>query len=273
MLVSQTNKSRCCKRTRRLLAPIGLLIAFCLPLISQAESLDVEQVLAEDSMLMQGQGVRAQLVPVQHSVISSELSARIESVGFQIGDHVEKGDVLVEFDCAALFAQQKIYQSQKRVSELNLSIKQRLLELNNVGAQELGLATAEFESSSAQLEIVDLQVGQCVIEAPYRSVVVARNADPYEYVNIGDELVEIMGTPELEVLLVAPSEWLKWLRKGSTFNIYVDEIESSFSGSIVRLGGRVDPVSQTILLWGRVDNPSNLALPGMSGSIRFDETQ
>lgn len=236
-----------------------------------AQQLSLETVLAQDEAAASGQGVRAQLIAVQTAVLSSGLSARIERVPFSVGDYIEEGDVLVEFDCDALEAEQRIYRSQQRVGELNLEVKSRLRELNSVGSQELDLTRAELDSATAQLEIVDLRIEQCVVRSPFTGRVVARNADPFEYVSVGSELIEVLAIDNLEIMLVAPSSWLSWMEVGAPFSLAVEELKQSFNGALIRIGGSVDPVSQTVLAWGKLSNPSERLLPGMSGDIRFTE--
>jgi RND family efflux transporter MFP subunit len=236
-----------------------------------AQQLSLEEVLAEDRALVAGQGVRAQLIAVNNAMLSAGIAGQILDVSASIGEFVAKGQTLVAFDCDSLQAQQKVYDAQKRASDINLQVKQRLLELNNVGAQELALTQVERDSAVAQLEIIQLQVKQCEIKAPFSGRVIARNADPFETVTAGTALIEIQAQDELEVLLVAPSTWLSWLSLGESFTLIVEETSARYEGSVIRLGGQVDPVSQTVLVWGKLDSTANELLPGMSGNIAFDE--
>lgn len=254
---------------RFLVLVCSIVASICLPVHAQQLSLD--EVLAEEKALVAGQGVRAQLIAVQTAVLSAGIAGQIKSVSASVGGYIEQGEVLVEFDCEPLLAQQKIYTSQKRVAEINLEVNQRLLELNNVGAQELALTRAEYDSALAQLEVVELQVQQCKVVAPFSGRVVARNADAYETVSAGTELIEILAQDDLEVLLVAPSTWLSWLSLEETFDLTVEEIAAKFSGRVVRIGGQVDPISQTVLVWGRLTDSPDTLLPGMSGNIDFHE--
>jgi membrane fusion protein (multidrug efflux system) len=52
----------------------------------------------------------------------------------------------------------------------------------------------------------------------------------------------------------------------------VDELDKSFVGHVDRLGARIDPVSQSISLAGRVDGQHPQLLPGMSGIAAFDKS-
>lgn len=239
--------------------------------LTSAQQLNLDEVLAEERALVAGQGVRAQLIAVKNAMLSAGIAGQILDVSASIGDFVEQGQILVAFDCDSLLAQQKVYAAQKRAGDINLQVKKRLLELNNVGAQELALTQVELDSAVAQLEIIQLQVKQCEIIAPFSGRIIARNADPFETVTAGTALIEILAQDDLEVLLVAPSNWLSWLSVGESFDLAVEETSARYEGSVIRLGGQVDPVSQTVLVWGKLDSPAEELLPGMSGNIAFDK--
>jgi len=239
----------------------------------QAQQLSLHAVLAQDEAIVSGQGVRAQLIAVQTAMLSAGLSARIERVPFSVGDYIEEGDILVQFDCNSIEAEKKIYESQQRAGQLNLEVKSRLRELNSVGNQELELTKVELDAATAQLEILNLRIEQCQVISPFSGRVVARNADPYEYVSVGSELVEVLASDNLEVMLVAPSSWLSWIQLGEPFSLVVEELKQTFSGTLIRLGGEVDPISQTVLVWGKLTDPNDRLLPGMSGDIRFTERE
>lgn len=238
---------------------------------TQIETLTVEQLLEEDRLrVAAGQGVRAQLIAVDRAVLSAGIAAQISVVAFRVGEAVKKGELLVGFDCASLHAQQKIYQAQQNVSQINFDVKTRLQQLNSVGIQELDLSRAELASTAAQLEVINVEIAQCQVKAPFSGTLVARNIEPFQYVNKGEPILELLSKDNLEVLLVAPSHWLQWMKAGESFTIGVEEIDEKFSGVVTRLSGRVDPVSQTFMVYGKLTNGSERLLPGMSGDISFE---
>jgi membrane fusion protein (multidrug efflux system) len=258
--------------TKLLPQPPRVLLAFCLALCAslghaQTQPLSVEQILAEDSAgsATPGQGVRAQLVPVHRTILAAGTSARVATVPFRQGQRVNKGDTVLEFDCASLRA-------QRETARINLEVKERLLQFNNVSPQELELSRAELASAEAQLDVMRIELAECRIVAPFDGVVVTRHVEPYQFASEGTPVLELFSTEELEVLLVAPSAWLGSLQPGNAFTLIVEELGQRFAGTIERLGGRVDPVSQTVLVFGKLAQPSVQLLPGMSGDIRFDRS-
>ena len=66
-----------------------------------------------------------------------------------------------------------------------------------------------------------------------------------------------------------PAAWLVWLKPGQVFTLDVDETSHSHSGSVTRLGAQIDPVSQTIAVYGTLIAPDLALVPGMSGTARF----
>ncbi|MBI3898152.1 MAG: HlyD family secretion protein [Gammaproteobacteria bacterium] len=66
-----------------------------------------------------------------------------------------------------------------------------------------------------------------------------------------------------------PSKWLAWLKVGSRFNVNVDKLGRGYRARVVRLGARIDPVSQSISLVAQVNGENPELLPGMSGWRRL----
>jgi membrane fusion protein, multidrug efflux system len=62
---------------------------------------------------------------------------------------------------------------------------------------------------------------------------------------------------------------LPQLKTGKAFKVTLDETAKTYQAQIIRIGGRVDPVSQTIKVYGRIADNSVELLPGMSGAIEL----
>jgi len=57
--------------------------------------------------------------------------------------------------------------------------------------------------------------------------------------------------------------------KTTDFEFYVEENKNSYPARVIRMGTRVDPVSQSIPVVGKIKGPTPDLLPGMSGVARF----
>lgn len=216
-----------------------------------------------------GTSVRAMLAPVNEAVLAGELAARIESLPFQNGERFKKGDTLVSFDCAAYRAALAEARASLKGAEQSVANVRELARLKSAGQLELQLAESEVEKQRARLDSAKVPVERCVIRAPFPGRVAERRAQPHESVPPGQPLLAILDDSQIEVRMVAPSGWLKWLKPGVTFGLKVDETGLTYNGKVTRLGARIDAVSQSVAVVGLLDKHSEGVIAGMSGSATF----
>jgi multidrug efflux pump subunit AcrA (membrane-fusion protein) len=67
--------------------------------------------------------------------------------------------------------------------------------------------------------------------------------------------------------LTAPSRWLSWLKPGAPFQVRIDDNGKTYPGKVTRLGGRVDPASQSLKVIGEITTDAPELMPGMSGRL------
>lgn len=206
----------------------------------------------------------------ERAVLSGELAARIEQIAVRPGAPFKKGDLLIAFDCVAYKAQRATVAADLHRTDAQLKSQQRLFELRSVGELDVIMAEAARDSARAQLQLRDVYLDRCKINAPYDGVVVEWRSQPYQIANPGDELVEIIGSGNLELELIVPSQWLSWLTIGEPFQARIDETGSIITAKTERIGADIDPVSQTVKVFATIDKKEGKLLSGMSGVALFD---
>ena len=133
------------------------------------------------------------------------------------------------------------------------------------GALLLEVAAAEVQKDKADLDAADATASKCTIAAPFSGVTVEQKAREFQYTTPGQALLDILDDHALEVELIVPSRWLSWLKPGYTFQVRIDETDKSYPAKVTRLGGRVDPVSQSIKVIGEIVGAAPELMAGMSG--------
>lgn len=209
--------------------------------------------------------IRVQLMSRNAVTISSELSAKIARLPVAEGASFAKGQALVEFDCSSFRAQLNKAQASLGAARQLVKVNTRLAELNSIGALEISQAEGKAKESAAEVSYMQTVVAKCAIGAPFAGRVAKRHAAPFQYLNPGNPVLDIVDVGPMELRMLVPSKWLGWLKPGHRFNVQVDELGRTLTASIVRLGARIDPVSQSIPAIGVIDAPDAALLPGMSG--------
>ncbi|HYD71060.1 efflux RND transporter periplasmic adaptor subunit [Azospirillum sp.] len=213
--------------------------------------------------------VRAQLRARQHTTLSAGLSAVVSGFPVAEGDTVAAGAVLASLECSVQQASSALARARLTQAQAKLRVAERMTKLNAASVLEFDLSRAEVDAARAEVAAIDATLRKCEIRAPFAGTVVAKPAQAHQHVAEGTALLELVDTGSLEVEMVVPSVWLRWLREGSPFSLTLDENGRSLAAKVDRIVGRVDPVSQTIRLLGRLDAPPPGLLPGMSGFVRF----
>lgn len=231
--------------------------------------------------------MRLQLSAHEHTTLSSELSGKLKQVRVEEGDHFEKGETLLTFDCAIHQARLRHSNAAERAAQEKLAIAQQLNQLNSISMTDVAQAEADQQMAEAESGIHRVMVNRCHIEAPFNGRVAERLVQPGEYVSEGTALLALYADDRFDVELIAPSQWLRWLEPGLPFTVTLDETGQSYQATLTRLGAIVDPVSQSIKLMGQIasdasttphrsdaqaphQRASTKLLPGMSGTAHFD---
>lgn len=214
---------------------------------------------------------RALIEARQQAVLSAELAGKIIEFPFQDGQVFNQGDLLVAFDCRSYIAQLAVESSGLVGAQKKLTNTERLYKLGSAAKLDIDLAKADVQRMQGLQQQAKVLTQKCEIKAPFSGKVVDRHVRVHESVSPGDPLIEILNHEVLEIKLVVPSVWLKWLKVGDKFQVKIDETGYIFDADIARIGARIDPVSQTIKVIGRTGNDRNL-IPGMSGNALFQPT-
>ncbi|MGK0296652.1 MAG: membrane fusion protein (multidrug efflux system) [Gammaproteobacteria bacterium] len=215
--------------------------------------------------------IRGQLRARNLTILSAGISGNINEFNIAEGQYVDKGQQIAIIDCRMEEANREIAKAKLEAAHAKHQVYQRLEKLENISGLELTLSKADVAIASAELQRIQVILSECVIRAPFSGAVIVTHAQAYQYVNIGDPLLEILDPNSLEVEMVLPSEWLTWLVKGTEFTIRFDENNKLVNAYVDRVVESIDPVSQTVRVIGVIDDSKQGLLSGMSGEIIFSE--
>ena len=135
------------------------------------------------------------------------MAARVDRIATKVGDHFQKGDVLVEFDCAVPRAQEQRAHAVLTQAEKTYTIDQRLVALKSMGQLELDVAAAEVEKAKADVAAAVAVTSKCTITAPFSGITVEQfQSDVNQWLKTAKHqrwnrpYTELVYQPMLEVL-------------------------------------------------------------------------
>ena len=201
---------------------------------------------------------------------------------FDIGAHVQKGQLLAEIETPEIDQQLQQAQADLDTAQANLNIAkitaarwQGLVKDGSVSQQETDQAVSNLSAVKATAESAAANVRRLgelqsfeKIYAPFDGIVTARNTDIGALIDAGattqpKELFHMAAIRTLRVYVAVPEIYAPAARSGAPATLTLDEFpDQSFRGTLVRNANAIDLASRTLLVEVDIDNPTGQLLPG-----------
>jgi membrane fusion protein, multidrug efflux system len=216
--------------------------------------------------------IRGIVRAVETAMISTELTMRVARIAFMEGERFKKGDELIEFDCRRPRAELAAAEAQHHEMKLTLDNNRVLQKAQAVGRHDFDVSMSRVVKAAAEAEALRVRLDQCRVIAPYDGRVLELNMHAFETPQPGKPFIGIVADGNLEIDLVVPSQWVRWLTVKAPLTFTIDETGSAHLAQVKRIGAAVDPISQTIKIVAAFDHMSSAILSGMSGTAEFSKS-
>jgi len=203
------------------------------------------------------------------TVLSAEMAGRIKTLPFDEGDSFAAGKHLAGFNCDILEAEQAVARATTKGAEAQLQNAKRLDRLGAAGSLDLALAEAALEEAQANLSVANARLRRCVIIAPFDGFVLERDVERFESVEVMTPLLRIGRPGTLRVEIIAPALWLSWMETGKSFQFMPHKSDTSYAGTVERIGAVIDAASQTVKIEGKLTVSASKLRSGMGGGVLF----
>ena len=214
--------------------------------------------------------VESVLVPRQVTVISSSQDGRIASIPVNHGDRFQKGDLLIAYDCAGIYAEAEIAKIEKGFTEKRLQGSDKLFKLDIISDLDRAGAQIEDQKATIKGKLYESRLQDCDIRAEFDGRVTNRLANPGEYTRTDRVLLEVASEEPLQAEFLVPSKWLRWININAPVSLTINETEKTYTAKVTRIHGEVDPVSQSIQMIATLDPYEDALMPGMSGKATLN---
>jgi RND family efflux transporter MFP subunit len=129
---------------------------------------------------------------------------------------------------------------------------------------QVAQARAEIEAARADLRTAELNLERTRVAVPFDGIVVSESVDVGQYVAPGRAVAMVYGTEQVEIRVPLESRELEWFdvpsrpgAGGATVDVTLGDAGSghSWTGTVVRMEGQVDPASRMVHVVVAVRDP------------------
>lgn len=231
-------------------------------------AIPVEMAIVETGPFVERESAVGSLASDEAVIIRSEIAGRVAVIGFEEGQNVEAGDLLIAID-------DSIYRAEFNQAEARLNLSQanydRAVDLERRGAgtqRALDEALSKLQEDRATLDLARARLERTEIRAPFSGVIGIREVSPGDYITAGQEIVNLEAIDPIKVAFKAPEVMLAYLEVGQEVTVTVDAFPGQeFTGEVYAINPRIEASGRSVDLRARVPNPNSVLRPGLFARI------
>ena len=265
------------KKTYVILVLVVIIIGGIFYFRGRKPKIQYETSIAEKGNLMRTVSVTGNLEPETQAKVSFKLSGRLEKINFDVGDKIEKGDLIASIDKGTLYEKLKQAQAEVKAQKETLSFMRRQKNADVYNSNQRSAQEAIVKKSQAAVSAVQEQLKETLLYAPISGLVIKRSIDPGESVTVNKPILTIAGKGELVIEANVAESDIANVAIGQKAMVTFDAFSSDkkFKAQV----SKIDPASTVIqdVVYYRVKlkltQPNDQLKIGMSADIDINTAQ
>lgn len=194
--------------------------------------------------------------------IAPQSGGRIISIKAEVGDFVEKGQVLAQMDKAQL-----------EQAELQLNNLKSEYDRAKALYEKGGVSKSDFETIELQYKVANTTyenlLTNTILKSPLNGVVSARNYDEGDMYTMSAPLYVVQQINPIKALVAVSEKNYSLLKKGIKVEFTPEALNGKkYIGEVTRIHPTVDATTHTIVAEVTINNPKFELRPGMYSSAR-----
>ncbi len=162
------------------------------------------------------------LLPTEQSKLAFEISGKIKNIYVDVGDSVEKGDILAKLDDREALARLNQAKASFDLSKQILERFQDLKSQGHISIQELDKAQSDFIIAKSEFEYFKVKLEQTNLISPFKGVIQDRFIDTGTVINQGVHVLEIIDSNNVEAHISLPVSYLNDMKVGKKYKFKID---------------------------------------------------
>lgn len=208
------------------------------------------------------------ITAINGASISAEVGGIVDTIHFDSGQDVRKGDILLTLrpnNDPAVLAQ---LQAQAALAAINAARDEKQLAANAIAQSQLDSDRAQLASAQAQVAAQQALIAEKQVRAPFTGRLGIRQVDVGQFLAAGTAIVSLQQLNPVYVDFHLPQQALARVVPGQKVDVSVDAYPAeSFTGTITALDSNVDQATRSIAVRAQLDNGKLLLRPGMFANI------
>lgn len=202
--------------------------------------------------------------------ITAKVADRVAAIHFTEGQQVQKGQLLVELDSAEARADLAAAEAAYSDSQSQFKRSQELYQTRALSEAQLDQLRATLLANEARVAAARSRVNDRRITAPFAGRVGLRNVSLGGLVSPGQIITTLDDLSTVKLDFSVPEVFLSVLKPELPVQAHSSAYPGeSFTGRVLSIGTRVDPVTRSVMIRAQIDNRDGRLRPGMFMTVKL----
>lgn len=205
----------------------------------------------------------------QSVTLKPEVAGRVQRIAFADGAQVRRGQLLVQLDDTLQAAELLQAQAQLSIAQTNFNRNQELVAQNFVAQRVLDESRAALQVAQAQVTLAQARQQRMRIAAPFDGTVGLRSINLGQYVQEGQDLVNLEDTSVLTVDFRLPERYQTRIAPGLPVQVQLDALPGrSWEAKVLAVDPLLDANGRSIAVRATMpSDPRKELRPGMFARV------
>ena len=231
--------------------------------------LKVEAFIVKPSVLDQSITVSGTIKPFEETVIMPEVPGRIVAINLPEGKTVKRGAVLIELFNDDLKAQLRKTQAQLQIAEETMKRQTELIKVNGISQSDFDQAQLEVKSLTADIEVLNVQIGRTKIKAPFDGTVGLRNVSLGAQVSTTTALVTLREVDKLKLDFSVPEKYGSEIKAGAKIQFTIQGDNQKYDAEVIASEQGIEATTRNLKARAVIPKPSPALVPGAFATVEL----
>ncbi len=208
------------------------------------------------------------ITPNEFVEIKSETDGIVELIGFDEGQRVAQGAMLVQLDDSKFTTAVAEAEAILKLSGANYERAKQLFVDKLISQQEYDQTASTFAVNQSSLDLKRRQLQDTHIHAPFAGITGARQISPGQVISRQAVLTWLVDLDTVKAEVHVPERYLSQVNPGLKIAFSVASFpDERFEGEVYFVSPQLDPETRTALIKARIPNPKLRLRGGMFASL------
>jgi len=199
--------------------------------------------------------------------IRSEVSGVVESINFQEGSKVSQGQILFKVNDIELQAQLSKVQTAQKLAAENERRAKLLLEKQAISQEEYEIVSADFQSASAESQLIQAQLSKTIVRAPFSGTIGLRSISKGTYVTPLTSIAKLVNTNKLKITFSIPEKYASQVSIGSNLTFTTSDSKAEYEAKVYAIEPEVEVATRTLKMRAIAENKEGTLYPGSYANV------